>query len=38
MRQPDSLTFVPDWAYKTAEVKFLKIFKQRWINESYYNN
>ena len=27
MIQPDRLTFVPDWAYKTAEVKFLKIFK-----------
>ena len=27
MTQPDRLTFVPDWAYKTAEVKFLKIFK-----------
>ena len=27
MIQPDRLTFVPDWAHKTAEVKFLKIFK-----------
>lgn len=27
MTQPDKLTFVPDWAYKIAEVKFLKIFK-----------
>jgi hypothetical protein len=27
MIQPDKLNFVPDWAYKTAEVKFLKIFK-----------
>lgn len=27
MNQPDTMTYVPDWAYKTAEVKFLKIFK-----------
>lgn len=27
MIQPDKLKFIPDWAYKTAEVKFLKIFK-----------
>ena len=27
MNQPDKMTYVPDWAYKTAEVKFLKIFK-----------
>lgn len=27
MTQTDKLNFVPHWAYKTAEVKFLKIFK-----------
>ena len=27
MIQPDKLKFIPNWAYKTAEVKFLKIFK-----------
>lgn len=26
MTQPDRMTYVPHWAYKSAQVKFLKIF------------
>ena len=33
MNQPEPMTYVPDWAYKTAEVKFLKIFKLSFYSE-----